>query len=321
MRNWTLAPAGDGASEIGLVWWIIFSICAVAFVLTFAAVLWAVLRRRGGIAGLAARPELRPDPAGERRLTGVVGTLVGVVAAILFGLSLLSYGVSARLFANPGSDALDIEVVGHQWWWEVTYHDKVPSRTIVTANEIHLPKDRAAKLTLRSDDVIHSFFVPVLNGKMDLIPGQKNTLWLTPRETGAFHGQCAEFCGLQHAFMRLLVVVEEPNAFEAWAGRQRRPAEEPHEPLAKRGKDVFMTGPCVMCHAIQGTSAGAVTGPNLTHVASRRTIGAGRFPNTRGHLAGWIVDAPTQKPGVRMPTMALPPDDLQALLAYLETLR
>ena len=321
MKNWTLAPAADGASAIGVVWWAIFIVCALAFVLTFAVVLWATLRRRSGISGLAAAPEIRPDPLRERRMTRVVGALTGVIAVILVGFSVLSYAVSAQLFRHTGDGAVNVELIGHQWWGEVQYHDQVPSRTIVGANEIHLPKGRTAKLTLRSADVIHSFFVPELHGKMDLIPGQKNTIWVTPRETGTFRGQCAEFCGFQHAFMRILVVVEEPDAFEAWAEAQRKPAEEPSEALAEHGKDVFMTGPCVMCHAIQGTSAGAVTGPNLTHFASRQMLGAGRYPNTRGYRAGWVIDAPMQKPGVRMPPVTLPPDDLQALLAYLDTLR
>jgi cytochrome c oxidase subunit II len=176
-------------------------------------------------------------------------------------------------------------------------------------------------LTLRSVDVIHSFWVPNLQGKKDLIPGRVNTLYLQADRPGVFRGQCAEFCGLQHAHMALHVVAESEDDFAHWQEQQRRAAPEPATEEQRRGRDVFLSNSCVLCHAINGTSAGGVTGPNLTHVASRISLAAGTLPNTRGHLAGWIVDPQLRKPGNNMPPNLLRGNDLQSLLSYLETLR
>jgi cytochrome c oxidase subunit 2 len=170
-------------------------------------------------------------------------------------------------------------------------------------------------------DVIHSFWVPNLHGKKDMIPGQVNTFWLQADRPGVFRGQCAEFCGFQHANMALYVVAEPEDQFARWQAQQRQPAPEPATDAQRKGRDVFMASSCVLCHAVAGTSAGGVTGPNLTHVASRLSLAAGTLPNTRGHLAGWIVDPQLQKPGNNMPPNLLSPHELQALLSYLETLR
>jgi cytochrome c oxidase subunit 2 len=176
-------------------------------------------------------------------------------------------------------------------------------------------------VTLRSNDVIHSLWIPNLQGKKDLIPGRTATLRLRADRAGTYRGQCAEFCGLEHALMALLVEAEPNDRFEAWAARQRQPAAEPLDALARRGQEVFLGKSCVMCHTVTGTTANGRLGPDLTHLASRRTIASGMFPNNRGHLAGWIADPQSLKPGVNMPANSLPPDDLQALLAYLETLK
>jgi cytochrome c oxidase subunit 2 len=203
----------------------------------------------------------------------------------------------------------------------VRYQDPAPSRSFSTANEIHIPVGRPVELTLRSIDVIHSFWVPNLHGKKDLIPGQVNTLLLQADRAGVFRGQCAEFCGLQHANMALHVVAEPQEQFAKWQAQQRRPAPEPANDAQRRGREVFMASSCVLCHKIGGTMAGGVTGPDLTHVASRLSLAAGTLPNTRGHLAGWIVDPQMHKPGNNMPPNLLSPGDLQALLSYLDTLR
>jgi cytochrome c oxidase subunit 2 len=203
----------------------------------------------------------------------------------------------------------------------VRYLDPLPSSSFSTANEIHIPVGQPVELTLRSVDVIHSFWVPNLHGKKDLIPGQVNTLVLQADRPGIFRGQCAEFCGLQHANMALYVVAEPPDEFARWQERQRRPAPEPATDAARRGRDVFMASSCVLCHKIGGTMAGGVAGPDLTHVASRLSLAAGTLPNTRGHRAGWIVDPQMHKPGNNMPPNLLSPGDLQALLSYLDTLR
>ena len=177
------------------------------------------------------------------------------------------------------------------------------------------------QLTLTSMDVIHSFWVPQLHGKIDLIPGTATTLWLRADQPGEYRGMCAEYCGVQHAKMQFLVVAEPPDQFQAWLDLQRQPAAVPTDPLAQRGLQVFLSSSCVTCHAIRGTSATGALGPELTHLASRRTLGAGILPNTRGTLAGWIADPQSIKPGVHMPPSDLTGEQLQALVVYLETLR
>jgi len=224
--------------------------------------------------------------------------------------------------SSPGvPDPVGITVTGHQWWWEVRYDDPTPKNIVLTANEIHVPVGRPISLTLTSADVIHSFWVPSLNGKRDLIPGQNATTWFVADKPGVYRGQCAEFCGLQHAKMDIFVVADPPEAFAAWLEAQRAPAAEPTDPLVARGREVFLSGPCAMCHAVAGTRAGGRFGPDLTHVASRSWIAGASLENTRGHLAGWIADSQEIKPGNKMPPVPLAPEDADALLAYLESLK
>jgi cytochrome c oxidase subunit 2 len=218
-------------------------------------------------------------------------------------------------------NAVTIEVTGQQWWWQVRYLDPDPSKIFVTANEIHIPVGQPVTIKLRSTDVIHSFWVPNLVGKKDLIPGHDAVLWLQADKPGVFRGQCAEYCGLQHAHMAFWVVAEPPTRFAAWLNQQRGEAVQPSTSSEQRGQQVFLSSPCIMCHTIQGTPAGATVGPDLTHIASRSYIAAGTLPNTRGQLAGWIVDSQAIKPGNRMPPNSLNPDDLQALLDYLQSLK
>jgi cytochrome c oxidase subunit 2 len=308
------------AQAIHGVWRLLFWVCAAVFVLVLAALLWATLRRRGGFTEYTA-PEIHLDWGTERRMSRVVGTALAATIFVLIAFTLSSYSVGRSLFSYAGDGIVSVEVIGHQWWWEVRYQDAVPSNSFITANEIHIPVGETVKITLRSDDVIHSFWVPNLHGKKDLVPGQRNIFYVAADRAGTFRGQCAEFCGLQHAHMALYVVAEPKDEFAKWQEKQRQPAEEPQTDEQKRGQQVFLAGPCAMCHAIQGTTAGATMGPNLTHLVSRRSIGAGRLPNTRGHRAGWIVDPQTQKPGINMPPIILPPDDLQALLSYLDMLQ
>jgi cytochrome c oxidase subunit 2 len=215
---------------------------------------------------------------------------------------------------------LQVRVTGHQWWWEVQYRDSSPQKWATTANEIHVPVGRPVVFELRSTDVIHSLWPPNLNGKRDLIPGNENSIWFQADSAGVYRGQCAEFCGHQHAKMAFLIVAEPPDSFAAWLVRQRDTAHTPTDSVAMRGQEVFLASSCVMCHAIAGTPAGSRIGPDLTHLASRRTIAAGTLLNTRGNLARWIVNPQTIKPGVRMPPNKLDADDMQALLTYLETL-
>jgi cytochrome c oxidase subunit 2 len=313
-----LDPAGSGAQAISGIWWLFFWVCVAVTVLVGAGLAWAMLHRRH--APLPGAPAAHPDPAGERRIGRVVGAATAVTVAVLVALTVATFSVAHALFAENGDGAYTIELTGHQWWWEVRYLAAQPSDIFVTANEIHVPVGETVRLVLRSKDVIHSFWVPNLHGKKDLIPGQVNIFYLTADRPGTFRGQCAEFCGVQHAYMALYVVAEPKPQFTQWLEHQRQSAKEPTTDEQKRGQQVFLGGPCVMCHTIQGTQAGAVTGPDLTHVASRLSLGAGRLPNTRGHRAGWILDAQTQKPGNLMPPIVLAPNDLQALLSYIDIL-
>jgi cytochrome c oxidase subunit 2 len=222
-----------------------------------------------------------------------------------------------RALPAPGEGAaLTIDVTGFQWWWEVRYGDAA----VTTANEIHLPVGQPVDVRLTSHDVIHSFWVPQLHGKLDVNPGHITTLRLIADEPGVYWGECAEYCGIQHANMRLVVVVEAPEAFQQWLARMQQPAAVPGEALAQRGQDVFLSSNCLFCHRVSGTDATGELGPDLTHVASRLTLGAGVAANTRGSLGGWVADPHSLKPGVLMPPSDLSGEDLQALLAYLETL-
>ena len=308
-----LDAAGPQAGRIEDLWWIFFWVCTAVFALVLIALLAAVLRRR--------REEPRRVNGGERSLTRAVGGATAVSAVILIGLLIASVSTGRAVLSQPPPDALTIEVVGHQWWWEINYEDPVPSRHFSTANEIHIPVGRPIRVKTRSTDVIHSFWVPNLHGKRDLIPGHPSETWLQADRAGVFRGPCAEFCGAQHANMHLLVVAEPPAAFEAWRQTQLKPALPPATPLQQRGHAVFLSLPCPTCHTIAGTPAGGRIGPDLTHMASRRTLAAGTLPNTKGYLGGWILDPQTQKPGTKMPPVAMKPDDLEALLSYLESLR
>jgi cytochrome c oxidase subunit 2 len=195
------------------------------------------------------------------------------------------------------------------------------SSIFTTANEIHIPVGVPVTFSLRSSDVIHSFWVPNLSGKKDLIPGKIATIWLQADKAGVYRGQCAEYCGHQHAHMALWIIAESPEQFNAWLQTQIQSAASPTTASQQRGQQVFLTSTCVMCHAVNGTPAGSNIGPNLTHVASRNTIAAATLPNDREHLAQWVTDSQTVKPGNRMPPNSLAPDDLQALLDYVQSLK
>jgi cytochrome c oxidase subunit 2 len=226
-----------------------------------------------------------------------------------------------RLARLPLKDAVQIEVTGHMWWWGGRYLDSEPARMFDVANEFHVPVGRPVILKLASGDVIHSFWAPSLHGKKDLIPGRTSLLQFRVDKPGVYRGQCAEFCGFEHALMAFTVVADTPAQYQAWAARQRASAPEPGDQLQKRGQQVFMQRTCVMCHTVAGTIANARYGPDLTHMASRSTLASGTLPNTAQHLASWIVDPQRHKPGANMPPTAMSAEDLTALVAYLETLK
>ena len=310
----SLNPASPQVRLVDRLGTAMFVTAAVVCLLVFAALLWAALRRRRGAEPVA-------DGRQERPMKTAVLLATGVTTVILFVFLIFDVSVGRSITTNPGNDALQIRVTGHQWWWEVQYRDSLPQNWVTTANEIHVPVGRPVVFELRSTDVIHSFWPPNLSPKRDQIPGNENSLWFQADSAGVYRGQCAEFCGHQHAKMAFLVVAEPADQFEGWLARQRDTAQTPTDSLARRGKDVFMAASCVMCHAISGTSAGSRIGPDLTHLASRRTLAAGTLPNTRGNLTGWIVDPQAIKPGVKMPPNQLSGPELLALVAYLETLK
>jgi cytochrome c oxidase subunit II len=285
---------------------------AIVFVLVVAALVWATFRRRRG--------EERTDERDRSMRTPVI-VATAATAIILFVFLVLDLSVGRAITRNPGPEALQVRVTGHQWWWEIQYRDSLPQNWATTANEIYIPVGRPVLFELRSADVIHSLWPPNLNGKRDLIPGNENSIWFQADSAGVYRGQCAEFCGHQHAKMAFLIIADPPDTFSAWLVRQRDTAMTPTDSLTLRGQEVFLASSCVMCHAIGGTPAGSRIGPDLTHLASRRTIAAGTLSNTRGNLAGWIVNPQAIKPGVKMPANNLKPDDLQALLTYLESLK
>lgn len=309
----TLEPAGPHAELIATLWWVMFVVGALIFALVMVLLLAASLR---SLRSARARPL---SARHSRRLVIAGGIVLPLVVVVPFAVS--SFSISRAVTPALPDDALTIEVVGRLWWWEVHYLDAEGERTLTTANEIHIPVGQPVRVLLKSDNVIHSFWVPRLQGKVDMIPGEVNTLQLHADRPGVYRGQCAEYCGTQHALMAFEVVAEPPQQFRAWFARQRMPAAAPATTDARRGLEVFLNASCVDCHAIRGTEAEATKGPDLTHLASRLTLAAGTVPNRRGHLAGWIADPQRIKPGALMPPTELPAADLRALLAYLESLK
>lgn len=305
----SLDPQGPAAARIANLWWLMVALGGLTYLMVLGFLLLALWRRRGAEGAQEGNWQRRS------RLLILGGGLIfpAFVLLTLYGLTL---NTLSALNLPAQSDRLLIEVVGHQWWWEVNY----PHQRIRTANEIHIPVGEPVELKLTAADVIHSFWVPELHGKLDLLPGRTNTWWLEAERPGEYWGVCAEFCGTQHAKM-LFVVVAEPEAeFQAWLAAQQQPAAPPAGPLSQRGQALFMEAGCDECHTVQGTGALGDLGPDLTHFASRLTLGAGIAPNNRGHLAGWVVDPHGLKPGNLMPATPLNGEDLIALLAYLESL-
>jgi cytochrome c oxidase subunit II len=310
-----LDPRGPEAGAIADLFWTFTGIAATIWLIVMLALALALARRRG------PRPDpMVTEPRSERAYARVVATGVALTLLTLLVLTGLSFATQKAIFADP-EPGVSLRLIGHQWWWEVIYEDPQPSRSFTTANEIHLPVGEPVRLRLGSEDVIHSFWVPNLAGKMDLIPGRENELRFTPSQVGSYRGQCAEFCGWQHAHMGLLLIVEAREDFDAWRDAQVAPAAAPDDAERQRGEAIFLSSPCVMCHTIRGTPAGGRTGPDLTHLASRQSIAAGTLPLTRGSLAAWIVDPQTIKPGANMPLVPLEPDELDPLAGYLAGLR
>lgn len=315
-----LHPYGPHAEAIARIFWFFVAVCTTVWVLVMLALAYGTLRRRPL---LPAPPDpLLVDPGHERRATLVITGAIAITVLILGVFTTISYvGERSAAHAAATGDALSVKLTGNQWWWNVQYDDPDPSRTLTSANEIHVPVGRPVKVKLAAADVIHSFWVPSLAGKLDLIPGRENEITFIAQRPGVYRGQCAEFCGWQHAHMAVLVIAHAPDEFQAWYDGQLQPASIPADAEGQQGREVFLNKACVLCHTIRGTIAGARLGPDLTHVASRRTIAAGTLPTSRGSFAAWVVDPQTIKPGANMPATQLSPDELNALAAFLDGLK
>jgi cytochrome c oxidase subunit II len=307
----TLAPAADQSAAIDHVWQIMVWACSTIYLFTLGALAWAIWRRRA----VALREGVSRDPMLSRALFAWVVLVVGLLTWFVA----ISFLADRRL--HGGTPDLEIRVTAKQWWWQVEYLSPEPSRQFITANELRLPRDRTARIELRSGDVIHSFWVPALSGKEDLIPGYTNAVFITPRRDGTFRGQCAEFCGLQHAHMALDVQVTDDATFRSWMAKQLAPAASPASTTALRGAEVFNATACATCHTVRGTPAGGRVGPDLTHLASRRTLAAGALPMQRDAMAKWLDDPQHHKPGNLMPAVPLSPKDSSAIVDYLMGLK
>ena len=306
-----LEPAGVQSEQIARLWDIFLIMAAVVWVLVMLFTIAALVHRR---------PEIVPK-ADSPRVRNAVIAATGLTVLTLFGLLVASI-FTTRGIASVPDRAIQIAVTAQQWWWQVEYDAPDKSKRITTANEIVIPVGHPVTVHLRSADVIHSFWVPNLHGKRDMIPGKPpNTFTFTATKPGVYRGQCAEFCGHQHANMSFWVTALPFDEYARWIEASRQPSRIPSTHTQRKGQEVFMRSPCPLCHTIQGTPANGKTGPDLTHFASRRSIAAGAYPNRRGFLGGWIVDAQHMKPGAKMPSIPLGQGELEPLIAYLESLK
>lgn len=305
-----LYPEGPNAIEADRLWDVTFLIAAVIFVVVEGALIFILIKYR--------ESNSKGDPKQLHGHTRLELLWTAIPAVILTGIAFMTVPVIFEQ-AQEAEGALQVEIVGNQWWWAVNYDNGV-----VTANELHIPVDRSVFLSLKSEDVIHSFWVPKLAGKTDVVPGRVNTMTIEASEPGEYMGQCAEYCGLSHANMRFTVVAHEQDDYEQWVSDQQEPAEE--SPAVAEGRDLFHSEQfaggqmCASCHAIEGTDAAGVVGPNLTHLASRERFAGSMFELNEENLRAWLEDPPAQKPGSLMPDLELTDDQISALVEYLLSL-
>ena len=323
----TFDTHGPAAQRIASLSWFMTILFLVITLIMWALIWWAFARRRGSLA------EHEPIDVGGGQVWIAIGGLAVplFVLTVIFilGLRLLAafpiHGMHAGLEGSTQAAMQgmkpDILIIGHQWWWEVHYLDGAQDEQFTTANEIHVPTNRPVDIELQSQDVMHSFWVPTLHGKVDLIPGFDNYIQIEATDARNYDGQCAEYCGAQHAHMRLLIVAQEPDEYAAWREQQRKPASEPDSQEAIAGKEVFLTGPCSLCHQIRGTEAGGRVAPDLTHIASRQYIAANSYPNNKAYLEAWVTHAQSLKPEAQMPDLTrFTGEQLRDLVAYLRQL-
>jgi cytochrome c oxidase subunit 2 len=304
----TLDPKGPAAESISRVWWLMFGLATAVYIVVGGLIIVGALRGRG------TEGRGRPSKITDRAFI-IIGGLV--VPSLILGVLAVVTVASTDALTKPEKNPLKIEVRGYRWWWEVRY----PEQRFTTANEVRIPVGRPVEIGLRTNDVLHSFWVPELAGKVDLIPGQRNIIRIEAKEPGDYRGLCAEFCGVQHAKMMFLVRAERPADFERWLARQQRPPSPPSSEEEALGQVVFTRSTCGACHTVRGTDARGKAGPDLSDFGSRKTIGAAAVANTRSLLGAWIVNSQSIKPGNLMPPIDLDSDELLALMDYLESLR
>jgi cytochrome c oxidase subunit II len=311
----------DGAASQGRhiekLFTVLFVVCVVVYVLTLA--LFAAGSRHTYSSEEEPLPVIK-NPEADETAKWWVGSAIALTGLVVFIFLFLSIRTGAYVQDVATVNSVTIQVTGHQWWWEVVYPNSQADQTIVTANEIHVPVGQRIAILTNSADVIHSFWAPSITGKRDLIPGYSTAFAFTVSRPGVYRGQCAEFCGLQHAHMAFSIIAQSPEEFQSWQQGQLASAKEPSDPIMARGKEVFMTHACVMCHTVRGTTAGSRIGPDLTHIGSRSEIAAGMLINNAGSLGGWILDPQRMKPGTLMPPTELSGEDLEALISYLQSL-
>jgi cytochrome c oxidase subunit 2 len=308
-------PRSPQARRIASLWWLMLALGGAIYLAVVALVVVSIVRRQRVPNDESFDPH---DRAGRHRGPNTPFIIIG--GLVVPALALAVVGVETVRATNAVADrtgTLHIDVEAEQWWWRVSY----PDEGVVTANEIHLPTGVTAELTLRSGDVIHSLWVPQLNGKTDVVPGQTNHMTLTADEPGTYRGQCAEFCGIGHALMAFVVIAQPRADFDAWVAAQSQPATAPPVGAASDGRQAFLEQSCAGCHTVRGTSAVGTAGPDLTHFASRVSIAAGTLPNTADDLARWLSDTQGVKPGALMPQTELTSKELHDVVAYLEALR
>ncbi|MFN8523237.1 MAG: cytochrome c oxidase subunit II [Chloroflexota bacterium] len=308
----TISPKTEAAWMIQDLYVPTFWISVVVFVLVEVGLLAIIAKYR------YREGAPLPKQTHGHNVLEVAWTIVPFVILLVLAIPTINT-IFALESEPPTKDYMTVEVVGKQWWWEFTY----PGQKIVTANELVLPAGKTVYLKIRSTDVIHSFWIPQLMGKQDAFDGRETTMWFTPTQTGQYWGQCVEYCGAQHALMRMSAIVVAPAEFDAWVARNQKPAV-PTTDLAKKGEEVFSKNACLGCHTIQGTSAAGKVGPDLSHFGSRTTVGAGILPNTRENLTRWVSDPQGVKPSNhpnKMPNLNLAPDEVEAVVEYLHSLK
>lgn len=316
-----LHPGGVQAAHISHLWWLMFWITTAVFVIVCGFIAVSAVRgwraARSSLAVIPTDVQLRS----HGMLTTAVSIAVAVTVVTLFVLLVESVWTGRAIASLGAESAVTIDVIGHQFWWEIEYEDAVPGRRVTTANEIHIPIGRPVVLKVTSRDVIHSFWAPNLHGKRDLVPGHTTAIWIQADRESVYHGQCAEYCGKQHAHMRFEIVAEPQDRFDRWLNAQRQPAPPPASDTERHGQQVFMDHQCVLCHTIRGTAAAARVGPELTHVGSRGKIASATRPTTHDDFVQWVGNPQGIKPGSQMPATPLSKEDLDALASYLERLK